>query len=95
MLPYTDDELEKDSVLLSHEQWAKLTPYFNRRIYYEDCPKLAGPAVRAITNTKQLEEKFLRDGVVVLDDFLVEEALVSLRSFSLASTIWRYYKCTV
>jgi hypothetical protein len=56
-----------------------------------DAPRVQGRAVHAEANDKALTTSWQSASprIVVLDNFLTHDALVSLRSFCLESTIWR------
>ncbi len=62
---------------------------YNRILHVRETPRVA----RALSpgwRPTDVEDEFLakRPGVVVIDDFLSEEALASLRAFCLESTVW-------
>ncbi len=62
---------------------------YNRLIHVRDTPRVAR-TLSSSWSPSVVEEEFLarRPNVVVVDDFLTDEALRSLRAFCLESTIW-------
>ena len=64
---------------------------FRERVIRHSAPALAGPSLNPDNDWAAIEDKYFNGGpeLVVIDNILSAEALQSLRSFSLASTIWR------
>lgn len=62
---------------------------FNRIIYKRDTPRVERP-FSGLWEPKLVEDDFLGhpNGIMVVDNFLSDEALQSLRHFCLESTIW-------
>jgi len=63
---------------------------FNRIINTRPTPALAQPSLSTRWRRQQAEDAYLQHplGLVVIDDFLSEQALGELRAFCLESTIW-------
>ena len=62
---------------------------YNRIIHIRDAPRL-GHALATTWNADQIEQQYLETppGLVVIDNFLSDQALENLRLFCLESTIW-------
>ncbi len=74
---------------LSDEDRSLVGDAYGRLVHVRDSPRLP----RALSPTwdpADVERRYLahREGVVVIDDFLVPEALDELRAFCLESTVW-------
>ncbi len=63
---------------------------YGRIVFRPPTPRLPGRALSARWNPRDVEAAFLDDSkdVVVIDDFLSEEALEGVRRFCLQSTVW-------
>ena len=67
-----------------------VTSSYNQLVHLRHTPSLASGALRHGVNWTQIEERYFNNKpqVVVIDDFLSEEALEGLKVWSEDSTIW-------
>lgn len=81
-------------VSLSLRQWELIAPFYNRQLYLHPAPRLAGGALNPSLNWSELERKYFADpfNILYIDDFLTQEALISLRRYGELSTIWNVIK---
>jgi hypothetical protein len=79
----------QEPALLSDEVRARIGHVYNRLIYLRPTPRVSR-ALSAAWDSDQAEADYLdsESGVVVVDDFLSEEALGEVRRFCLESTVW-------
>ena len=63
---------------------------FSRNLHVASIPRTEGNAISLAHAPSEIEARFLHHplGLVVIDDFLTDEALHGLRKFCLESTIW-------
>ncbi|MBI4400047.1 MAG: tetratricopeptide repeat protein [Nitrospirae bacterium] len=69
----------------------EIAPSFNRILYYADTPALAQGALNPQLDVAAIEARYngAKPEIMHIDDLLTAEALESLQSFCLASTIWK------
>lgn len=87
---HQDLEDEYDFFHISGEQADRVRPFLFRAIHTSDSSLVEGDAVNTRLDCKALEQEYLASSgpMVVLDDFLSESALHSLRNFLLESSIF-------
>jgi len=70
---------------------ASVLARFRERVMRDPAPTLAGPSLNPDNDWAAIEDQYFSGGpeLVVIDNILSAPALKSLRTFSLASTIWR------
>ncbi|MDP3280436.1 MAG: hypothetical protein Q8M57_05210 [Nitrosomonas sp.] len=75
---------------LSHQDLAAIGDSYCRIVHLADAGRTEAPALSASWNRDVAQRAYLdhRPGVVVIDDFLSEEALARLNRFCLRSTCW-------
>lgn len=63
---------------------------YNRCVYHGSAPRLESAAVSTTLDHQRIEQDYQEaaPGIVVVDDFLTADALHSLRTYCLESTIW-------
>jgi hypothetical protein len=85
IIPLGDDA----RIRLSDADRALIGHVYNRIVYRTPAPRVAN-ALSAAWRPESAEEEYLRSplGLVVIDNFLSEQALASLRRFCLESTVW-------
>jgi hypothetical protein len=74
--------------MLSEMQLDALGDDYNTPIHLRAAPEIAGGAVNRRENLNMLTTQFDKQGVTVVDDLLVPQALEALQRFLLESTIW-------
>ena len=80
-------------VTLTEAQFARVGEVMQRLVHVEETPALAGGALDPALDWAAIERAFLErpPGLVVVDGFLREEALVALRRYCHRSTVWFGY----
>jgi hypothetical protein len=63
---------------------------YNRIVHICDAPRVSGGALSQSWRSAVVERRYVEavPGLVVIDDFLTDEALASLRRFCIESTVW-------
>ncbi len=84
---------EEPLVKLTPDQLQRVGHVYNRAVYVSQAPKLDGPAINPDLDAEAITKAYYQglDGckeVAAVDNLLSDEALKSLRSFLLESTIW-------
>jgi hypothetical protein len=69
----------------------KIAPSYNRLVYLGKSPAIPGGALRPDLNVEALQRDYTHSSpeIVWIDDFLTEEALLSLRLFCNEATVWK------
>jgi hypothetical protein len=80
--------------LWAKDEFALMARGFNRAWYVPLSPSLAGGAVRAtvVAQAAELHAEYTQKGVLVIDNFLTDEALTGLRDFTAQATIFHSVK---
>jgi tetratricopeptide (TPR) repeat protein len=69
----------------------KIAPSYNRFVYVPKGPAIPGGALRPDLNVEAIQRDYSHSSpeIVWMDDFLTEEALLSLRQFCNEATVWK------
>jgi tetratricopeptide (TPR) repeat protein len=78
---------------LNQEERRAIGHVYNRIVHFRDAPRVA-KALSTSWKPAEAQARYFaaHPGIVVIDDFLSAEALTSLRSFCLESTIWSTHR---
>jgi tetratricopeptide (TPR) repeat protein len=78
-------------MVLTQEEWTRISPSFNRILHYADCPVLPHGALNPNLDVEEIERRYSekKPEILYVDSLLVPEALQSLRTFCRESTIWK------
>src|SRR5581483_1164920 len=73
------------------EDVSGIMPSFNRILHYADCPALEAGALNPALDVAAIEARYhaSRPEIMHVDELLTADALASLRTFCLESTIWK------
>lgn len=80
---------QTEATPLSEDDAATVGDVYNRILYVRPTPRVTQALSRS-WNRDEIEQGYLEhaQGVVIIDDFLTQEALSELRDFCLESTVW-------
>lgn len=69
----------------------KIAPSYNRIVYLPESPAIPGGALRPDLSVEAIQSGYTHSvpGIVWMDNFLTEEALISLRQFCNEATVWK------
>ncbi len=88
------DALPEVPVALDPRAWRRMAPVYNRPLHLPEAPALAGGAVNPGLDAGAIEQAWRESApsLVVVDDFLAEDALEGLWRFCLDATVWYQVK---
>jgi Flp pilus assembly protein TadD len=79
---------------LGQQTLSEVGEWYNQPFHVESCPSLSSPAVSSGCDASGAEAEYLSSapGITTLDGLLSPEALIQLRNFCMASTIWSDFR---
>jgi tetratricopeptide (TPR) repeat protein len=78
-------------ILIVGNDVQKIAPSFNRIVYLSEAPAIPGGALRANLDAEAIQYDYAHTNpeIVWIDNFLTDEALLSLRRFCSEATMWK------
>jgi len=91
---YAHPNGDLQSVAIPAHLQARIRRWYNRPIHIEPCPALPNGSLNSDFAAEEVQRRFerTRPGITWADDLLQPEALVALRRFCMASTIWSNFR---